>query len=56
VFLDFNDKRLEVDPDELTAKALWLANSASLEFPQIKAELVAWIEQHLVDTGRAQAA
>ncbi|HZS53846.1 MAG TPA: type II toxin-antitoxin system death-on-curing family toxin [Bryobacteraceae bacterium] len=49
VFLGINGKGLSVSSDELTKKALWLANTASLEFPQIKQELVAWIRGHLVD-------
>jgi death-on-curing protein len=49
VFLDLNDKELDVLPDELTKKALWLANTSSLEFPAIKSELVEWIAAHLKD-------
>lgn len=49
VFLGINDKTLDVSPDALTDKALWLANTASLEFPAIKAELVTWISEHLQD-------
>ena len=48
VFLGINGKTLDVSPDELTEKALWLANTASLDFPEIKAELIAWIRAHLV--------
>jgi death-on-curing protein len=49
VFLGINQKTLSVGADELTAKALWLAKSSSLEFPAIKAELAAWIRSHLVE-------
>lgn len=49
VFLGINEKELDVAPDELTAKALWLANTSSLDFPQIKTELVGWITLHLSD-------
>jgi len=47
VFLGINSKKLAVSPDELTAKALWLANTSSLEFPEIKEQLVDWIQAHL---------
>lgn len=50
VFLDINGKTLSVSSDELTAKALWLAKTASLDFPEIKQELVKWIQGHLADT------
>lgn len=50
VFLGINDMMLTVSEDELTAKALWLANTASLEFPEVKQELVAWIRAHLAPT------
>src|SRR5258708_22562810 len=49
VFLGINSKKLAVSPDELTAKALWLANTSSLEFPEIKEQLVDWIQSHLKD-------
>jgi death-on-curing protein len=49
VFLGLNGKDLGVTPDELTAKALWLANTSSLDFPAIKAELTEWIGSHLRD-------
>lgn len=47
VFLGINGKTLDVSSDELTAKALWLANTESLEFPTIKEDLVNWIHQHV---------
>lgn len=47
VFLGINDMMLSVTEDELTAKALWLANTASLEFPEVKQGLVEWIREHL---------
>jgi death-on-curing protein len=49
VFLGINHKQLNVSPDELTAKALWLANTPSLDFPTIKDELVRWIREHVID-------
>jgi death-on-curing protein len=49
VFLGVNDKKLDVTSDELRDKALWLAQTASLDFPVIKEGLVAWINAHLVD-------
>lgn len=56
VFLGINRKMLNVSADELTAKALWLANSSSLEFPAIKVQLAAWIRSHLVDVPQQQTA
>ena len=47
VFLGINGKMLDVKPDELTAKALWLANTDSLSFPVVKGALVSWIGEHL---------
>ena len=49
VFLSLNEKELSVSANDLTAKALWLANTSSLEFPAIKTGLVDWIGSHLVD-------
>lgn len=49
VFLGINGKTLNASPDELTAKALWLANTSSLDFPAIKVELAEWIRNHLID-------
>ena len=49
VFLGINGKMLGVTPDALTAKALWLANTTSLEFPAIKEDLVRWIRDHVKD-------
>jgi death-on-curing protein len=49
VFLAINGKGLSAPSDELTTKALWLANTASLDFPKIKKELADWISGHLVD-------
>ena len=49
VFRGLNGKALDVPPDELTKKALWLANTSSLEFPAIKSELVQWIAAHVKD-------
>jgi len=40
---------LNASTDELTQKALWLANTPSLAFPNIKSELVTWIKDHLTD-------
>jgi death-on-curing protein len=48
VFLGINGSMLTVSPDELTEKALWLANTPSLEFPEIKKTLASWIRDHLI--------
>ena len=50
VFLTINDRRLTVTDDELTAKALSLAQTSSMEFPRIKEELTGWIRDHLQNT------
>ncbi len=47
VFLRINGYGLEVPPDDLTEKAIWLAKTESLDFPDIKAGLIEWIQQHL---------
>jgi len=46
VFLAVNNRRLNVAPDELTQKALWLANTDSLEFPAVKQDLAQWLRDH----------
>jgi hypothetical protein len=38
---------LDVNPDELTQKALWLANTESLDFPSIKDGLAEWVRDHM---------
>jgi death-on-curing protein len=44
VFLRINGKELAVTPDELTAKALWLAETTHThDFDEVKQELVDWI-------------
>jgi prophage maintenance system killer protein len=48
-FLIGNDTQLEVSPQELTEKALWLATAEADDFPAIKAHLVSWIEGHLIE-------
>jgi prophage maintenance system killer protein len=49
VFLGINRKELNVSADELTAKALWLANTPSLDFQEIKSGLADWIRTHMID-------
>ena len=49
VFLGINGKELTVSADELTAKALWLAKTPSLEFQEIKTDLANWIRTHMRD-------
>jgi len=46
VFLAVNDRMLNVAPDELTEKALWLANTDSLEFQAVKQDLTLWLRDH----------
>lgn len=47
VFLGINDKKLNISSDDLTRKALWLANTASQDFPKVKEELLEWLHQHV---------
>lgn len=47
VFLAINKYSLDVSPDDLTTKALWLANTESLEFPSIKEKLSGWIRDNI---------
>ena len=47
-FLIGNDAQLDVSPQELTEKALWLATAEADDFPAIKAHLVTWIDGHLI--------
>lgn len=49
VFLGINGKFLDVHADDLTAKALWLAKTSSLDFPEIKQGLVEWVREHMID-------
>ncbi len=48
VFLGINKMDLRVPPDELTAKALWLATTDSKDFDKIKVELSEWIRAHII--------
>ena len=49
VFLRINGRQLDITSDDLTKKALWLANTASVDFQEIKNELVRWIREHVRD-------
>lgn len=49
VFLKINRKKLDLAPDELREKAIELAKTASLDFPQIKVDLVKWIQERVLD-------
>lgn len=49
VFLGINNKKLRVSSDQLTEKALWLAQTESIAFLAIKDTLVNWIRSHVVD-------
>ena len=48
-FLHMNGKMLDVNPDELTQKALWLANTSAQKFQDIKKELESWTKEHVKD-------
>lgn len=47
VFLEINNKRLEITEDEATAKAIEIANSDPRNFDKIKEELKSWIKTNL---------
>lgn len=50
VFLEANGKELNVSADELTKKALWLAQTTHTHnFDDIKQELENWINQNIKD-------
>jgi death-on-curing protein len=49
VFLALNGKSLDVEPDELTKKALELAKTESGKFQEVKEELVQWLKSHSKD-------
>lgn len=50
VFLEANGKELSVSADELTKKALWLAQTTHTHnFDDIKQELENWINQNIKD-------
>jgi death-on-curing protein len=49
VFLQINGKKLDLQADELTLKALELSKTASLDFPKIKEDLVKWVRDHVCD-------
>ena len=48
-FLAMNGKLLDVLDDDLTKKALWLANTSAGDFQDIKEELEVWIKEHIID-------
>ncbi|HTE48783.1 MAG TPA: type II toxin-antitoxin system death-on-curing family toxin [Candidatus Paceibacterota bacterium] len=47
VFLDINDKRLEITEDEATAKAIEIANSDPRNFDIVKEKLELWIKTNM---------
>ena len=50
IFLLLNDKELDVKPNEMTSKALELAQTSyNHDFEAIKKDLETWIEKRLVD-------
>lgn len=48
LFLAINDKRLNVHADEMTRKALDIAQSRSEDFNRVKDELAIWIRERLI--------
>ncbi len=51
VFLSINGKVLRVSDDELTKKALWLANTTidTHDFQSVKKDVEEWITRHIAD-------
>jgi death-on-curing protein len=49
VFLEINNRRLEITEDEVTAKAIEIANSDPRNFDSTKEELESWIKTNLRD-------
>lgn len=49
IFLAINGKDLNIDPDELTSKALEISQTEAGNFQQIKVELVKWIHENTKD-------
>ncbi len=50
VFLRINGKRLAVTEDELTKKALWLAETTHThDFQAVKQDLQEWLKQYIVE-------
>jgi|SRR3989344_1759545 len=49
VFLDINNKKLEITEDEATAKAIEVANSDPRDFDNAKDSLESWIKTKLRD-------
>ena len=49
VFLDVNNKRLEITEDEATTKAIEIAKSDPKDFDNVKKELELWIKTNLRD-------
>jgi death-on-curing protein len=47
VFLSINNMVLRITSDELTAKALWLAESPAEEFERVKQDIEKWIRLNL---------
>ncbi|MEK7128406.1 MAG: type II toxin-antitoxin system death-on-curing family toxin [Patescibacteria group bacterium] len=47
VFLEVNNKKLEITEDEATAKAIEIANSDPRNFDKVKEELEGWIKNNL---------
>lgn len=47
VFLGINGYRLDVSPDALRDKALWLAQTESQDFMTVRSDLVSWIQERL---------
>src|SRR3989338_8655792 len=47
VFLEINNRRLDITEDEATAKAIEIANSDPIDFNTVKTELELWIKKNL---------
>lgn len=48
-FLIINYLNLEVSTDDLRNKALWLAQTESADFQEVKKEIISWLSEHIVE-------
>lgn len=49
IFLSLNGKDFDINPDELTAKAIELSKTNPEDFELVKNDLAIWMKEHIVD-------
>jgi death-on-curing protein len=54
IFLAINNKDLNVNPDELTQKALEISQTNAEDFQRIKVGLVNWIQENTIDMEQSE--